>query len=166
MKKVRELSKKSPTVMPSGKLRKTRTETAKLQQENTPSLDPKKQLNRGRNPYENTIIRNSQHIPSIQYEPIRLYYTTTSRYTPDFSIISRTGKRIFIESKGYLRPSDRRLLLAVIAQNPHIDLRLLFQNSQKRISSAKGASTYAKWAEKHKITYTDGEEIPNEWLLE
>jgi len=99
----------------------------------------------------------------FDYETDRLDYTTTHYYTPDWTVVLPSGKRFFIESKGYLGPDDRRILKAVKAQNPDIDLRLLFQRNNKL--SKTSPNKYSDWAERLGFPWCVGA-IPTKWLNE
>jgi hypothetical protein len=53
----------------------------------------------------------------------------------------------------------------VLNSNPEIDLRIVFQNPNQKIS--KGSkTTYEMYANKLGIQYVAKKEIPNEWLQE
>lgn len=59
-----------------------------------------------------------------------------------------------MECKGYLRPEDKRKLIAVKKQHPEMDLRLLFYSENKK---------NIKWAIKNGFKYAI-EKIPKEWF--
>lgn len=101
---------------------------------------------------------------NIEYEPPNppIKYTMTYTYLPDFSLAA--GK-IFVECKGYFGPRDRKKMLAVKAQNPRLDIRLVFQRANNRLTKSKNSMTYWQWAEKHGFPWAEGE-IPCEWLKE
>ena len=55
-------------------------------------------------------------------------------------------------------------MIGVQQQHPNLDIRLVFENSSRKIR--KGSSTsYAKWCEKKDIVYCD-RVIPQKWLRE
>ena len=95
------------------------------------------------------------------YERDRFPYTLKRRYTPDFIIERPDGTVTYIEAKGYLRPSDRAKLLAVLRDNPDIDLRILFK--QNHTLSKGSRNRYSDWATKHNIPFAIGE-VPNHWI--
>lgn len=70
---------------------------------------------------------------------------------------------MYIETKGYFRPEDRKKLLSVVKNNPNIDLRILFQQDNY-LTKAK-TSRYSDWAEKKGFKWAVGS-IPDEWLEE
>ena len=89
----------------------------------------------------------------------------TSKYTPDFPIITRgTGKKIYVETKGQFKADDRQKHLLIQAQSPELDIRFVFSRSKSTISK-RSTTTYAAWCEKHGFLYAD-KLIPEEWINE
>ena len=97
---------------------------------------------------------------SFQYESEKLGYTIEHHYTPDFVL----PNYIYLETKGYWSPSDRRKILNVLKANPEIDLRMVFQSPYNKINK-KSKTTYAMWCDKHNIPWTSYHNIPLEWLI-
>ena len=97
---------------------------------------------------------------SYEYEPERLSYTIEHNYTPDFVL----PNYVYLETKGYWDPADRRKVLAVKRDNPDVDLRMVFQSPFNTISK-KSKTTYAQWCEKHDIPWTSFHNIPLDWLI-
>ncbi len=97
---------------------------------------------------------------SYEYEPERLSYTIEHNYTPDFVL----PNYVYLETKGYWDPADRRKVLAVKRDNPDVDLRMVFQAPYNTISK-KSKTTYAMWCEKHAIPWTSFHNIPLDWLI-
>ena len=95
---------------------------------------------------------------SFQYESIRLEYTKTATYTPDFIL----PNGIIIEAKGVWTVEDRTKHLLVREQHPHLDIRLVFMNASNKIRKGSD-TTYAKWCEKKNILYAN-KQIPKSWL--
>lgn len=97
------------------------------------------------------------------YETLKVPYVkpeTNHIYTPDFIL----DNGIIIETKGRWLLDDRKKHLLIRKQRPDLDIRLLFQNANAKIS--KGSKTsYADFCEKHGITYAH-REIPVAWLKE
>lgn len=92
----------------------------------------------------------------MEYETAKISYLITGHYIPDFVITLSDGSRIYIETKGYLRPEHKRKMAAVKKLHPTIDLRILFYaHKDKDI----------KWAIKQRIPYAISE-LPEEWLRE
>lgn len=98
------------------------------------------------------------------YHPEKFKYVVERTYTPDFKIKGRRGKEIYVETKGYWTGSDRSKHLAVVAQNPDIDLRLVFMNAHNRLNK-RSKTTYAMWCDKHGVKWAE-KRIPKEWYNE
>lgn len=92
------------------------------------------------------------------YECKHYAYVRTPVYTPDIWLV---GKGIDIEIKGYFRPADRSKMRAVRSANPDIDLRIVFQNPNVRLSKTS-RTTYGEWATKFGFIWATGT-IPEEW---
>ena len=97
---------------------------------------------------------------TYEYESEKLAYTIQHTYTPDFVL----PNYVYLETKGYWDPADRRKVLAVKRDNPDIDIRMVFQSPYNTISK-KSKTTYAKWCDKHGIPWSAYHEIPLEWLI-
>lgn len=107
-----------------------------------------------RNKFEKDIFRQLKKAKvTFSYEGLRIPYVIAGHYIPDFIISTPTG-RVYVETKGYLRPEHKRKLIAVKRYNPQIDLRLLFYAERKQ---------YVRWAERNGFRWAVGE-IPKEWL--
>ena len=94
----------------------------------------------------------------FSYESVALDYKIESVYTPDFILPSG----VIVETKGHFKPEDRRKMLAVKAQHPHLDIRLCFQNANDKISRAKRSMSYGQWATRHGFAWSSGN-IPTTW---
>lgn len=81
------------------------------------------------------------------YEPLKLSYTISYTYTPDFV----RGTEI-VEAKGYWDAADRKKIKAVKAQNPDYTITIVFQNPNLKISK-KSKTTYADWCDRHGIAW-------------
>ena len=95
-----------------------------------------------------------------EYEPTKVSYQIQHFYTPDFLL----PNHVYLETKGYWDAADRRKMKAVKAQNPDLDIRMVFQNPYNKISK-KSKTTYAQWCERHGIPWTSWVDIPMEWLI-
>ena len=95
-----------------------------------------------------------------EYETYQVAYTIMHHYNPDFIL----PNGIYLESKGYWDAKDRRKILAVVKDNPDIDLRMVFQAPFNKISK-KSRTTYAQWCEKHGIKWAAVHAIPIDWLI-
>lgn len=98
-----------------------------------------------------------------EYEQHEIKYTipaTHHTYKPDFKL----PNGIYIESKGWFLPDDRKKHIFIKEQNPDIDLRFVLQSPNSKIY--KGSkTTYAQWCEKNGFKWAKGS-IPNEWINE
>lgn len=113
-----------------------------------------------RSRFEASLAKSLQNKKiSFDYETERIPFILEKTYVPDFIIHG-----IFIEAKGVLTVDDRRKLLAVKAQHPEIDLRIVFQNANNKLSK-NSVTTYAMWAEKHDFLWAH-QTIPQTWLKE
>jgi hypothetical protein len=113
----------------------------------------------------------SEQLNSLQvnfsYETEKIYYLQPAKkrsYKPDFITIKKDGSKLFIETKGRLTASDRKKHEWVKDQNPNLDIRFVFTNSNTKIAK-NSKTTYADWCNKHGFIFAD-KEIPKEWLEE
>lgn len=106
-------------------------------------------------------FRNKKSI-KLDYETDKLPYTLQKNYIPDFVITTGDGKTIYIEVKGYLRPSDRTKAIAVKQANPDADIRFVFSKDNRIHSKSK--TTYSSWCKKNGFIYTVADNIPDEWF--
>lgn len=119
-----------------------------------------------RSPLEEKVARQLEQAGvSFAYEGVKLDYkvpTRKARYTPDFCF----SKPIVIETKGWFRTAAERHKMVLVKEcNPHLDIRLIFQNSNKPIY--KGSPTsYAKWAEENGFKWADKGTVPSDWIEE
>lgn len=96
-----------------------------------------------------------------KYEQSKIEYTvpvTKHRYTPDFQLPSG----IYVEVKGRFDLEDRKKMKLIIDMNPHLDIRMLFQNANQRISKTS-KTTYASWCDKNNIKWAQGK-VPESWI--
>ena len=104
----------------------------------------------------------------LRYETETLNYIVPERkakYTPDFIFTKRNGQLIYIETKGRWTSIDRAKMKHVLASNPGIDIRMVFQTPSQKIS--KGSpTTYEAYALKLGIKHVAKKDIPAEWFAE
>lgn len=98
------------------------------------------------------------------YEPHTYEYELVHKYTPDVLLLGPSGAAIYVEIKGYFVAQDRTKLRAVKQQHPELDLRLLFQDGSKTLSS-RSKTTYRAWADKYGFPSCEGR-IPDAWVHE
>lgn len=93
-----------------------------------------------------------------QYEPFKVKYQLDCSYTPDFVFYNN----VIIEAKGFLKPADRRKMIAVKQQNPELDIRFIFQRDNPLSKGSK--HTYCSWAEKHGFKACVWPNVPPDWF--
>lgn len=98
---------------------------------------------------------------ALEFEPpdAIIPYSIAFRYQPDF----RLSNGILVEAKGHLDVWSRRKMVAVKAARPDLDIRFVFQSSNRRLS--RHGKTYAEWAEQHGFPHAEGI-IPLSWYKE
>ncbi len=105
---------------------------------------------------------------SYLYEDEVIFYKkpeSIHKYTPDFVLIRGGNSRpVYIETKGYFTPADRKKHLFIQKEHPQLDLRFVFENPNNKISK-KSKTTYAMWCDKHGFKYAT-KWVPKEWLNE
>ncbi len=100
--------------------------------------------------------------------------STAHRYTPDFEIKSKPGKKnrivqntkknVIIEAKGRFTSRDRTKMGRVIKDNPDLRIHMLFMRDNWLTSSK--TNRYSDWAKALGIPYhvSSSGEVPKEWL--
>ena len=104
----------------------------------------------------------------LRYETDVIKYIVPQRdakYTPDFVFTKRNGSMMYIETKGRWTATDRKKMKHVLQCNPGIDLRIVFQNPNQKISKAS-KTTYEAYANKLGISKVAKKEIPIEWMAD
>jgi len=98
-----------------------------------------------------------------EYEKHEVSYTIPAShhtYKPDFKL----PNGIYIESKGWFLPEDRKKHLLIKEQHPEMDLRFILQSPNGKIY--KGSkTTYAQWCDKHGFKWAS-KQIPQIWIEE
>jgi hypothetical protein len=111
-------------------------------------------------------IKNTEY--DLKYETETLNYIVPERkakYTPDFVFTKKNGEFMFIETKGRWTTADRTKMKHVLASNPGIDIRMVFQNPNQKLAKSS-PTTYEAFAKKLGIPYVAKKDIPAEWLEE
>ena len=125
-------------------------------------------MNKYRNKFEEQTAKElNDNSISFEYESERLQYTIMANYIPDFILCTRSGRKIYIETKGNGRSFDgasRRKLIAVRSQHPEKDIRIVFWSDGKFGATRKDGTrqTQCGWAEKNGFKCSV-REIPEEW---
>lgn len=106
-------------------------------------------------------LKRAKNIQKVSYEDTKLTYTLRKNYVPDFTIITKDGRTIYIEVKGWFRPEDRTKMRAVKEANPNLDVRLVF-GANNRLNKDSQV-TYVDWCNKHGFPCCV-KKIPLEWF--
>jgi hypothetical protein len=97
------------------------------------------------------------------YEETKIKYIQPASehiYTPDFVL----DNGIIVETKGRFLIADRKKHMLIKRQQPHLDIRFVFSNSNQKLN--KGSyTTYAQWCVKNGFMYAD-KTIPHDWIIE
>lgn len=99
------------------------------------------------------------------YESEKLQYFVPGTYTPDFIIEFKDGRKMYIETKGYFKYTDRKKMEAVREANPDLDIRLLFMRDSPSCLGKGSKTRPSEWCEKYNFKYSIGE-LPVEWFKE
>ena len=102
-------------------------------------------------------LLDSMKVP-YEYEGEKLTYTIEAKYIPDFKVGD-----IYLETKSYFPPEQRRKMKAVKAANPDLDIRIIFQSPHNKINK-RSKTTYSIWAEKNGYPWCAYYAIPVDWL--
>ena len=97
----------------------------------------------------------------VKYESEKIPYiipASNHTYNPDFKL----PNGIFVETKGRFVAADRKKHLLVKSQNPHLDIRFVFSNSNNKITK-NSKTTYGDWCVKNGYKYAD-KIIPEDWF--
>lgn len=106
----------------------------------------------------------------VEYESTKFNYSTEHTYLPDFSVRTKSGRLIFIETKGGGRAFDhavRAKMIAVKAQHPELDLRIIFYSDGVFGAKRKDGSRQRQsdWAAKNNFKFAI-REVPEDWFNE
>jgi small-conductance mechanosensitive channel len=83
-----------------------------------------------------------------KYEIEKIEYFLKNNYNPDFKM----KENVYLEAKGFFKPSDRRKMLEVIKQHPDKIFIMFFQDSHVKISK-RSKTTYGDWCDKNDIQW-------------
>lgn len=110
-----------------------------------------------RSGFEARIANSLPTAAHAEPEPCGLPYTLHCVYTPDI----RLPNGVFVEIKGELTEEDRRKLIAVKAQHPGIDIRIVLQEPNRLLRRCRHLSQ-SGWCQKNGFPWArDG--IPRRW---
>jgi len=97
----------------------------------------------------------------LEYEPFKIPYEMHLTYLPDAVL----PNGILIEFKGRMDEKARRKMLAVKHCNPNLDIRIIFQRANTKITKARKSKMYWQWAEANGFQWSEGT-IPLSWWRE
>ena len=105
-------------------------------------------------------IQKANH--KLRYETVKIKWIDFAirSYTPDFVL----DNGIIIEVKGFWSVADRKKHAQVKEQHPSLDIRLVFENSKRKIRKGSN-TTYGMWCAKNDILFYD-RIIPLVWMKE
>lgn len=83
-------------------------------------------------------------------------------YEPDFLIIFPDGRKIYLETKGWLDSADRTKMLRVKELNPDLDIRFIFQKKQNL--KINNNQTNVQWAMANDFPVSVGGLLQKEWF--
>lgn len=128
---------------------------------NSRSLRPfkKKRGARLRSGFEDKIFKQLNKLCGFLYEGTALKYTLEKDYVVDFTISQFPP--VYVETKGWFKPSDRSKMLAVKRDNPDADIRIVFQYDNWLTKKKK--QRYSDWCNKHGFLWSVGQ-IPDAWI--
>lgn len=105
----------------------------------------------------------SQLGEGVTYETDRIAFIQPAKkrfYKPDFKL----AEKVYLETKGKWDSADRQKHVWLKEQHPDINIYLLFQNANQKLSK-KSTTTYGDWATKNGLLWANHKEgIPEEWL--
>lgn len=101
------------------------------------------------------------------FEPHSFNYSVPCTYTPDFTMVTKSGKTIYLEIKGYHAGMQAwaSKIAHFVDQNPDIDYRIVFLDAKKKFNK-RYKSNMGDWATRKGIKWADCGEIPKDWLEE
>ena len=136
---------------------------------NKKNKDPKPKIGKRvvKSDFEFKVYKNLLNITprgsTIEYELEKLEYTETKQYTPDFIIHYMDGRKVYIESKGFFPYNERAKMIAVKAQHPDLDIRLVFYRDNPGQLGRGSKTKPSEWATKNGFPFAVGE-VPKEWF--
>jgi len=121
-------------------------------------------MGKPRNKFEQALWNSLRRSGRAEYEPEYLSYTLQCMYLPDFTLKTKTGRKIYIEGKGKFDATNRRKMAAVKQQHPDKDIRFVFYNAYAKIRKGSN-TTCADWANKNGFQWAH-RSVPKSWMKE
>ena len=134
---------------------------------NTRKRHRRKNMGKFRSLFEKDFAQDcDQRGISFSYESEKIKWTPPQKtYNPDFIFEKKDGTLMIIETKGRLTISDRSKMRCVVEQHPELDIRIIFQNANNKITKASGSKTYKDWCKYYGIKWAE-KTIPSAWKKE
>jgi hypothetical protein len=103
----------------------------------------------------------------FSFEPHSYEVNIKSKYTPDFEILTKTGKKICLEIKGHHKgiASWFSKMTHFIQQHPEVDYRIIFLDANKKVNKSY-KSNLGELCTKKGIKWAGEGVIPRAWLDE
>lgn len=107
------------------------------------------------------------YIERTKYEPESFEWQPKIRsYTPDWEVVTPSGKKFYLEFKGKLDNETRSLLLGIKYSRPDLDLRIVLEKPKNKINPTS-KTRYYQWCENNSFPWTTQEiGIREEWMEE
>lgn len=83
------------------------------------------------------------------------------KYTPDWTIHTRSHNVVYVEFKGVLDKATRKKMKLVKAAHPELDIRIVFEKASNKIYKGSN-TTYGMWAMQHGFKWSDNT-LPKDW---
>lgn len=134
---------------------------------NTRSRHRRKSMGKFRSLFEKDFAQDcNQRGISFSYESEKIKWTPPQKtYNPDFIFEKHDGSLMIVETKGRFTAADRTKMKAVVEQHPELDIRMVFQNANNKLTKASGSKTYKEWCKYHGIKWSE-KTIPASWRKE
>ena len=110
---------------------------------NTRSRHRRKSMGKFRSLFEKDFAQDcNQRGISFSYESEKIKWTPPQKtYNPDFIFEKHDGSLMIVETKGRFTAADRTKMKAVVEQHPELDIRMVFQNANNKLTKASGSKT-------------------------
>jgi len=106
-------------------------------------------------------LQKNKNIVDVSYESTALPYIIQKIYVPDFVVLLKDGRYLYLETKGYFKSEDRTKMRAVKLANPSLDIRMVFPKDNKINKNSE--MRYSDWCEKYGFVYCIGNP-PKDWF--
>lgn len=87
------------------------------------------------------------------------------KYFPDFTVVTPSGKFVYLETKGQFKSQDRTKHECLKNQQSDRDIRLVFYRPHDVTTKGNRGETYAEWCNRKDIPWSS-RSLPWEWIKE